>query len=135
MAAIAAITITDGTTPLTFNPVAVTPESKYKDTSAAGVPSFGQKGIRLQVTEGKNGTSANRTRLVLEFPVMEVQAGGTGAGFEAAPAVAHTVSAVVDFWSSKRATPAQLTAIRKYLIAALANAQVIDAVDNRIPPL
>lgn len=134
MAAIASITITDGTTPVTFSPVAVSPLAQYLDISSASVPEIGRPKIQLQVMKGK-GKASNRTRVSLEFPVMEVVDGGTTAGFQAAPAVAYSVTAVLDVWSPQRSTKAQRQALRQYFTALLSNGQVVDAVDDMVPPL
>lgn len=134
MTAIASMTLTDGTTPVTLYPIAVSPTAIYKDTSNAVVPDVGQKTCEVSIKPGK-GNAATHVRIVLRHPFMETPSGGTGAGYEAAPAVAFSGTAVVDFWLPKRMTPAQKTLLRKYLISGLGNAQIVDTVDNFTPPL
>lgn len=133
MALIAPIVINDGAaTPVahTFNPVSVNP-AQYRE-ALANVPTVGQGMIGIKI--GASNGAVQRVTLTLALPALEVPAGGTTAGYVAAPKAAYTNTVKAEFILPIRGTAAQRKDLRVLLLNLLANAQVIDAVDNMNVP-
>lgn len=131
MSAIAAIVINDGAaTPVahTFNPVASSPDALYRE-NISGLALTGQGTLKLAVV-GDKGNGLNKVRLTIDLPALEVVTGQNSLGYSAAPKVAYSDKVNVDFILPSRATSQQRKDLRVLLINALANAQVIDAVEN-----
>lgn len=135
MAAIANIVINDGAAvPVahTLSPVSSGISSKYRD-SVANLPVFGQIALSV-VTKLDTGSGLNKVRCVLELPVMETVGTASGSGYVAGPRVAFSVKANLDLILPSRSTLQNRKDLRVLLIAALANAQVVDAIDSLSPP-
>lgn len=135
MSAIAPITINDGAaTPLahTYNPVSSAPIALFRDT-VASLPLVGQ--CTIAVSEKlDSGSGLNKVRVVLNVPVVET-IGTVGAnGYVAGPKVAFSVKANVDFILPSRSTMQNRKDLRVMLTNLLANAQIVDTIDNLAPP-
>lgn len=129
MSAIAPIVIADGQgTPVshTFNPVQSNPDAFYREAQAS-LPIVGQGTVKLVV---KQDSSLNRVKVSLALPCLETATGANSSGYTAAPKVAYTVTANVEFLLPSRSTVAQRKDLRVLLKNLLTDAQIVDAVDN-----
>lgn len=134
MTAIAAITINDGaTTPVahTFYPVSSTPDASYRE-NIAGLALVGQGTIKAAI-KSDNGNGLNKVRLTIDLPALEVVTGSNSLGYSAAPKVAYSDKVNVDFILPSRGTGQQRKDLRILLTNLLANAQVIDMIENLNP--
>lgn len=132
MSAIAAIVINDGqATPVahTFNPVASSPDALYREAQS-GLALIGQGRIGTSTKLTKNGDGVNRVTVKLELPALETITAQNAQGYTAAPKVAYTNTVIVSFLLPGRGTAAQRKDLRVLLGNLLANAQVIDLVEN-----
>lgn len=100
----------------TFNPVQVHPAVWLEDGDVS-VPIIGQPRIDMSVQRAANGKSIHRASLSLRLPYLEVPAGGTVEGFEAADRLAYFDTVKVEFLYHERSTEQQ----RKNLRFVLAN--------------
>jgi len=135
MTAIAAIVINDGaTTPVahTFNPVASSPDALYRE-SIVGLALLGQGTIKVVLVSDK-GNGLNKVRLTIDLPALEVVSGVNSLGYSAAPKVGYSDRVNVDFILPSRATAQQRKDLRVLLMNALANAQIVDAIENLNTP-
>jgi hypothetical protein len=132
MSAIAAIVISDGqATPVahTFNPVASAPNAFYRE-SQSGLALIGQGRISTPVKFSQSGDGVNRVTVKLELPALETITAQNAQGYTAAPKVAYTNTAFVTFLLPGRGTAAQRKDLRVLLTNLLANAQVVDLIEN-----
>lgn len=131
MSAIANIAILDGQgTPAThtFYPVQSDPIALYRENLPA-LALIGQGTASLEI-RSKVHDSLQRIRVVLALPALETATGANANGYTAAPRVAYTNTATVDFILPARSTAAQRKDLRVLLSNLLLDAQVIDTVDN-----
>lgn len=132
MSAIAAITVSDGTTNHVFTPIQVFPPV-YNNVADANLPLVGQEQVTIEVIKAK-GNGAHRVRVTTKTPVMETTDGAAANGYVAAPAVAFSTTAVTDFYISPRSSAAQRLINRNLHRNLLNDAQVIDAIEKLIAP-
>lgn len=136
MAAIAAIVVNDGkATPIahTFTPTAIKngTDAMFNERLPSGVAlAFPDLSIMVRPADGYNGI--NRVTVSLKVPQMEILS-GSDAGYTPAPKVAYFDAVKVEFLLPGRSTSANRKDIRSMIINALANAIVIDAIDNLSP--
>lgn len=134
MTAIAAITINDGAaTPVahTFYPVSSSPDASYRE-NISGLALVGQGTIKAAIKQD-NGNGLNKVRLTIDLPALEVVSGVNSLGYSAAPKVAYSDKVNVDFILPSRGTGQQRKDLRVLLTNLLANAQVIDMIENLNP--
>lgn len=134
MSAIAAITVADGqATPVNhvYQPIESGLSSFYR-TQTSSLPLIGQESIR--VTQKAVNANVKSVVVSLELPALETAASANSSGYTAAPSVAYTNRVTCSFMLPNRGTAAQRTDLRTLLKNLLANAQVVDAIDNLTPP-
>lgn len=133
MSAIAAITIADGKgSPIdhVFQPIASGFDSLYR-TQNSVLPLIGQEIVRTSIK--KVNPNVQSVIVAIELPALETATDANSSGYTAAPKVAYTSRATVTFMLPNRGTAAQRTDLRVLLKNLLANAQIIDVVDNLTP--
>lgn len=131
MSAIANIAIQDGkSTPAThtFIPVQSDPDAIFRESDAA-LPLIGQGTVQITL-RSKVSDALQKVRVVLELPALETATGANGSGYTAAPRVAYSNKAIIDLILPSRGTVAQRKDLRVLLANLLANAQIIDSIDN-----
>ncbi len=136
MSAIAAIVINDGqATPVahTFNPIVSGPDQLYRE-SQSGLALVGQGRVTMSEKLIPNGDGVNRVTLRLELPALETVTAQNAQGYTAAPKVAYTNTVIVQFLLPGRGTAAQRKDLRVLTANLLANAQVVDLVENLATP-
>lgn len=136
MAAIAPISILDGkSTPQThvFNPKRTIPNAEYKRDGVAGLATVGWESFKIDVKPASN-TGVNKVTVELAIPVMEVPAGGTSSGYTAPPGVAHVLRGKIELYLHNRSVDSDRKDLRVLLMNALANAQVIGAIESLEQP-
>lgn len=135
MATIADIAIQDGqATPLThtYKPVESGPHALWR-TANGSLPLIGQEKISLDVSTTKQ-TGMNVVKMVVDLPALETATGANSSGFTAAPQLAYSNRVRLEFMLPPRGTASQRTDLRVLLRNLLANAQIVDAIDNLNPP-
>jgi len=133
MSAISAITIADGkATPVNhvYQPIESGMASLYR-TQDSALPLIGQE--VLKVSQKTLNANVKSVTVELVLPALETATGNNSSGYTAAPKVAYTNRVVMTFMLPDRGTAAQRTDLRTLAKNALANAQVIDAIDNLTP--
>lgn len=133
MSAIATITIADGKgTPENhvYNPIESGLQALYR-TQNASLPLIGQEVLKVHTK--KVSPQVQSVTLMLELPALETATDANSSGYTAAPKVAYINRATCTFMLPVRGTAAQRTDLRTLIKNALANAQVIDAIDNLTP--
>lgn len=131
MAAIAPITIADGKgTPEShvFNPIATLPLALLKRNTVSGQATVAWEQLTVNVKSAGN-TGMNTVTVELSVPVMEQSTGGTSSGYVAPPSVAHRLTAKVVFFMHNRSTAADRKDLRVLIQNALANSQVVSAIE------
>lgn len=134
MSAIGNIVINDGaTTPVahTFYPVNVDGATSNWRENQASLPLIGQGTLQVSVRETKN--AIKQVHIALTTPALEQITGNNSAGYTAAPKVAYTPLVGVTFNFDGRSTTQQRKDVRVLIMNALANAIIVDAVDNLNP--
>ena len=134
MASITSIAISDGkATPVThtFQPIRSGENAEWR-TADSSLPLVGQESLSTKYSRTKSGM--NVVTMVLNLPALETATGANASGYTASPKVAYFHKVKVEFLLPERGTPAQRTDLRALLRSALANALVIDVVDNLAPP-
>lgn len=137
MATIANITVNDGApTPVAhvFVPIKSGLSAEWKRTGVAGQPAVAVESLKSSLKLPDSANGVNKISLDLSLPVLEQVAGGGQAGYVAPPSLAHIPRVQVTFFGHQRSTAEDRKNLRVMLIALLANAQVIDLVDNLTPP-
>lgn len=132
MAAIAPITLLDGQgTPVShvFNPIATLPVALYNRNGVADQPAIAWEELKINAKPASN-TGVRTVTVDLALPVLEQASGGSSSGYVAPPALAHTLRAKVTFYMHNRSTKANRKDLRVLIAAALANAQVVSAVED-----
>lgn len=136
MSAIAAIVINDGqATPVahTFNPVTAAPDQFYREAQS-GLALVGQGRITVTEKLGQSAEGISKVRIKLELPALETITAQNAQGYTAAPRVAYTTTMVVDCFLPNRGTAAQRKDLRVLMANLLANAQIIDLIENLNTP-
>lgn len=137
MANIATITVNDGqSTPVAhaFNPIQVNP-ALYRRNGVSGQAVIAQERLLVDVVNATRFDGVNKVNLELVLPVSEQASGGNQSGYVAPPAIAHEERVKVTFFFHNRSDAAGRKDLRILLINLLANAQVVDAVDNLTKPM
>jgi len=135
MSAIASITINDGqATPVahTFNPIQSGNKSLYRE-NVSSLALIGQGIINVNTTLDP-GTGLNKVSVTMALPALEVSTGANAAGYTASPKVGYTNKAVLTFLLPSRGTAAQRKDLRVLISNLLANAQIIDIIENIVAP-
>lgn len=132
MTAIAAITVSDGTSNHVFTPIQAAPPI-YRNVADANVPDVGQEELQVSVIRAK-GNGTHRVRVTTRSPILETTSGAAATGYIAAPAVAFTVMAVTDIFVPNRSSAAQRLITRNLHRNVLNDAQVIDAIEKLAQP-
>lgn len=136
MSAIAAIVINDGqATPVahTFNPVTAAPDQFYRE-SQSGLALIGQGRITISEKLSTTADGLSKVRVKLELPALETITAQNSQGYTAAPKVGYTNTVSVDFFLPNRGTAAQRKDLRVLIGNLLANAQVVDLIENLNTP-
>lgn len=125
MPAFGVVTVTDGTTPRTYNPSNLTGGQAFNANRVSNYPSGWPQMART--TRGPvQGNGLYRVTLKLSDP--QVVAADSACG--CAGTLDYTNSVNIEFVLSEKSTAAMRTALRKYAAALLADASVIGQVDN-----
>lgn len=125
MANIANIVIKDSTgADRTFSPQSVTAgtQAAWQETASGirvGFPVI----VASQRAPGVNARTT-RTTITLGIPVLEVTAGSTGSGYQAAPKIAYRDFVKIEVVSSERSTALQRADLRSLAYNLLNNTQV-----------
>lgn len=133
MSAIAAITIADGKgSPVnhTYNPILSGLTAQFR-TADGALPLIGQETITIR--QKVVNPQVQSVVINLDLPALETATGANSSGYTASPKVAYTNRVSVTFMLPNRGTAAQRTDLRVLLKNLLANAQVVDYVDNLQP--
>lgn len=136
MANIANISIPDGKpTPEShvYVPMKSGTDAQWKRTGVAGQPAVAMEQVLASMKLVETANGVNKIDIELAIPVLEQVAGGTSAGYTAAPALAHTLRAKVTFFAHQRSDVAGRKDLRVLLTGLLANAQIVDMIDNLTP--
>jgi hypothetical protein len=136
MSAIANIVINDGqATPVahTFYPTASDPDAQFAE-NLSGIALIGNGNIKVSVKRVAQDGGMNRVRIVMALPALETASAQNSAGYTAAPKVAYTHTVSADFILPNRGTAQQRKDLRVLLANLLANAQVVDAIENLARP-
>lgn len=131
MAAIAPITIADGkSTPENhvFNPIATLPAALFKRNTVSGQATVAWEQLTVNV-KSAGPTGMNTVTVELSVPVMEQTTGGASSGYVAPPSVAHRLTAKFVLFAHNRSTSADRKDLRVLFMNALANSQVISAIE------
>lgn len=135
MSAISNIAIQDGqATPVThtFYPIQSDPSANYRE-SQSGLALVGQGRVMIAFLNSADAP-VQKVRVQLELPALETVTGSNANGYTAAPKVGYTNKATLDLFLPARGTAAQRKDLRVLLINLLANAQVIDSIENLARP-
>lgn len=139
MPQIAAITIKDGKTPTAldhlFQPFTAGSSSSWKRIDVAGQPVIAQESITAVLKSPSQPKQAYKVELNLNIPVLEQTTGGTSSGYVAPPALAHTQRMQVILFCDPRSTVEQRRDLRVMGANLLNNAQVIELIENLVPPM
>lgn len=133
MSSIATITIADGkATPENhvFDPINSGNDSLYR-TKVSTLPLVGQEQITAKIK--KINPNVSSVVLGIELPALETATDANSSGYTAAPKVAYVNRITMTFMLPTRGTAAQRTDLRTLAKNLLANAQVVDFVDNLTP--
>lgn len=117
----------------TYTPVGITPVAQWRDNSNAiliGNPELSM-GIRMPSPTAKT----MKVQLKLVLPTMEVTAGSTGSGLQAAPTVAYKNIANVELVLHERTSLADRRDLLALIKSALGNAVMTAAVENFEKPV
>lgn len=137
MATITTITINDGQStpvPHAYNPIQVNP-ALYRRNGVAGQSVIAQERLLIDVENARSISGVNKVKMELVLPVMEQATGGTSSGYTAPPAIAHEERVQITFYFHQRSDAAGRKDLRVLLMNLLANAQVVDAVENLTKPM
>lgn len=134
MATIANITITDGkATPANhvFSAIKSGLASLWR-TTVSSLPLVGQEIARLVFKDAS--PTVRNVVLSLDLPALESATGSNESGYTAAPKVAYTNRVTCSFMLPDRGLADQRKDLRVLLRNLLNDPQVVDAIDNLIPP-
>lgn len=137
MAQIANIVINDGkASPLahTFSPSNIVGGTLaiLHERLASGL-AIGYPHISVSVKTAEGFDGVNRVSVALRVPQMEVLSGNSN-GYVQAPKVAYSDTVKVEFLLPGRSTAANRKDLRVMLTNLLANAIVVDSIENLAPP-
>lgn len=136
MAALANIVVNDSAaTPVAHTYVPVSNQSDltvWRENAAVGSLA-GQPSIRLTSKLNPQASGMSRMRITVDLPA-ESALGTSDQGYKAIPKVDYICRATVDFILPNRSSAAQRKDLRVRLQNLLANALVVDTVDNVAPP-
>lgn len=139
MANIASITINDGKTPTAtahlFQPVTAGAQASWKRIDVAGQPVIGQESIKAILKVPQQPKQAYKVELNLALPVLEQASAGNASGYVAPPALAHVQRMQVILFCDPRSTVEQRRDLRVMGANLLANAQIVDLIENLVPPM
>lgn len=134
MADIANLAIQDGkATPLThtFYPLKSGMESAWR-TADASLPLIGQETASARIKRLPSGI--NVVALSLDGPALETATGANLSGYTAAPKVGYVNRVKVEFMFPDRGLTGQRKDLRVLLIDLLSEANIVDIIDNVLPP-
>lgn len=134
MAQIANIVINDGKpTPVahTFSPSRVDGSEAEWHDRAVGYP-VGYSRLIVGVDTPK-GNGPFRVRVSLKIPTLETVAGPSSGGFQPGPTLAYEEVVACNFTFSQRTSEQDREDLRVMLIAALGNAQIVEAIEKLAP--
>lgn len=136
MAALANIVVNDSAaTPVAHTYVPVTNQNDltvWRENAVAGSLA-GQPTVRLTSKLNPQASGMSRMRMTVDLPA-ESALGTSDQGYKAIPKVDYICRATVDFILPNRSSAAQRKDLRVRLQNVLANALIVDAVDNVAPP-
>lgn len=135
MSQIAPIVVNDGkTTPVahTFNPVVSAPEAMYRENIST-LPLTGQGVVAVNL-KSQPMAALQKVRVKLALPALETVTGQNASGYTAAPKVAYSNEAIVEFILPLRGTVDQRKDLRVMLSNLLKDGQLVDVIDNLNPP-
>jgi len=116
MSAITNVTLSDGTTPITFTHRSHTADSlQMVDGSASSSDTAAT--LELSRFRGKRGSPVRKLRLKLSMFYLETVSGGLE-GYVAPPKVAFVNTGTVDYSFNKRSTTAQCSYLKMMLFSA-----------------
>lgn len=133
MSNISAIAIADGKgTPVThtYQPIESGLNSLWR-TEDSSLPLIGQEKITCVIK--KVNPNVMSVVVGLELPALETATAANSSGYTAAPKVGYTNRATCVFMLPIRGSAAQRTDLRTLVKNLLANAQIVDAIDNLKP--
>lgn len=135
MSAIANIAIQDGqATPVTHTliPIKSGLDSLWRENQA-GLPLVGQPTLSSTLKlNTQNGL--NRVKLVLELPALETATAANSQGYTAAPKVGYSNRITIDMVLPSRGTSAQRKDLRVLVRNLLADAVIVDLIENLNTP-
>lgn len=132
MSDITTITIADGKgTPLNhvYQPLTSGMDMSFRTES--GQPLIGEETVSVRIK--KVNPQVNSVVVSLELPALETATDANASGYTAAPKVAYVNRVTMTFMLPVRGVAAQRTDLRVLAKNLLANAHVVDAVDNLRP--
>lgn len=136
MAALASVVINDSAaTPVahTYVPVSNSNDlTVWRENAAAGSLA-GQPVIKLTSKLNPTASGMSRMRITVDLPA-ESALGTSDQGYKAIPKVDYITRCTVDFILPNRSSAAQRKDLRVRLSNLLANALIVDAIDNVAPP-
>lgn len=133
MSDISTITIADGKgTPENhvYQPINSGNDSLFR-TATSTLPLIGQELITAKIK--KVNPNVNSVVVGIELPALETATDANSSGYTAAPKVAYVNRVTMTFMLPTRGTAAQRTDLRTLAKNLLANAQIVDFVDNLTP--
>jgi len=134
MSTAANIAIQDGqATPVThtFYPIQTTDPVIYRE-SLASTPTIGQGLISLSLKD--NGNGLTKVAITKRLPALETATGANPDGYTAAPKEAYTHQVKLEFILPSRGTVDQRKDLRVLAMNLLAEAQIIDLIDELRKP-
>lgn len=134
MADIANLAIQDGkATPLThtFYPLKSGMDAAWR-TSDSALPLIGQETVNARIKRLPSGI--NVVTLTLDGPALETATGANSSGYTAAPKVGYVNRVKVEFMLPDRGLSSQRKDLRVLLIDLLSEVNIVDIVDNILPP-
>lgn len=117
----------------TYIPTSITPVAQWKDNSNAIL--IGNPELSLGVRMPSPTAKTMKVQLKLVLPTMEVTAGSTGGGLQAAPTVAYKNIANVELVLHERTSLADRRDLLALIKSALGNAVVTASVENFEKPV
>lgn len=133
MSAIAAIAIQDGQgTPVThtFNAIKSGENCFWREAQSA-LPLIGQGTI---ATASSGRADLQKVTVTMDLPALETITAANAQGYTAAPKVAYSNKAKLEFFLPSRGTAAQRKDLRVLLRNLLNDDQIIDLVENLVTP-
>lgn len=121
----------------TFTPVGPRKDGYivFEDMSASSPIGFNMLAVRMRrVKTGGNNAAQSTTRIDLQLRTPKLETLATAAsGFTPPPTVAYSPIADISFAISDRSTLQDRKDIRKYLAGLLAEAQIVNLIENQVP--